>query len=129
MNLLAVACGVRRDLGGFPTGAPRSFEVFANLLASGTGCIEVFLRVALDLRGTAPACRDFVTELAQFVGQLGLIYGCCKLLGGEEALRLDCARLAIVALRDIENDSVSIQLWADLPIARTGCIVLKLGGD
>jgi hypothetical protein len=50
------------------------------------------------------------------------------LLGGEEALRLDCARLAIVALRDIENDRVSMQLWRDIPIDRTGCIVLELGG-
>jgi hypothetical protein len=50
------------------------------------------------------------------------------LLGGEEALRLDCARLAIVARGDIENDRVSMQLWRDITIDRTGCIVLKLGG-
>jgi hypothetical protein len=51
------------------------------------------------------------------------------LLGGEEALRLDCPRLAIVAFRDIENDCVSVQLWRDIPIDRAGCIVLKFGDD
>ena len=44
-------------------------------------------------------------------------------------MRLDCARLAIVALRDIENDRVSMQLWRDIPVDRTGGIVLELGGD
>ena len=43
-------------------------------------------------------------------------------------MRLDGARLAVVALRDIENYRVSMQLWRDIPIDRTGCIVLKLGG-
>jgi hypothetical protein len=66
--------------------------------------------------------------VSEAVSQLGLIDRRGKLLGGEEALRLDCARLAIVALRDIENDRVSMQLWRDIPIDRTGCIVLKLGG-
>src|SRR5277367_948616 len=110
MNFLAVARGVRRDLGGFPPGAPRSFEVFANLLAPGTGCIKVFLRIALDLGGSAPACRNFVTELAQLIGKLGLIYCCGKLLRGEKALRLDGTRLAGVALSDVENNRMGVQL-------------------
>src|SRR5438270_2137180 len=129
MNFLAVAGRVRSDLGSFLPRAARAFEVFTNLLASGAGCVEIFLCVSLDLRRSAPPCRDFVTELPQFVGQLGLVDSRGKLLRGEEALRLDCARLAIVALRDIKNDRVSMQLWRDIPIDRTGCVVLKLGGD
>src|SRR4029077_11755112 len=115
MDLLAVASRVRRDLGGFLAGAACAFEVFTNLLASGTGCVEVFLGIALDLRGAASPCRDVVTQLPQFVGQLGLIDRRRKLLRGEEALRLDGARLAIVALRDIENDRVGMQLWSNIP--------------
>ena len=128
MNFLAITGRVRSDLGSFLPRAARAFEVFTNLLASGAGCVEIFLCVSFDLRSTAPPCRNFITKFAEAVSQLGLINSRGKLLGGEEALRLDCARLAIVALRDIENDRVSMQLWRDIPIDRTGCIVLKLGG-
>src|SRR5580698_4899639 len=129
MNFLAVTGRVRSDLGSFLPRAARAFEVFTNLLASGAGCVEIFLCVSIDLWSTAPPCRDFVTKLSEAVSQLGLIDRRGKLLGGEEALRLDCARLAIVALRDVENDRVSMQLWRDIPIDRTGGIVLKLGRD
>src|SRR5438132_7203801 len=98
MNLLAVTGQVRGDLGSFLPGTACAFEVLTNLLAPGTGCVEVFLRVAFDLRRTAPPSGDFVTELAQTVRQIGLIDGRGKLLRGEEALRLDSARLAVVAL-------------------------------
>ena len=63
MNLFAVARRVRGDLGSLLSRAARAFEVLANLLAAGTGCVEVFLRVALNFGGTAPPCRDFITEL------------------------------------------------------------------
>src|SRR5580692_7413104 len=128
MDLLAVPRRVRSDLGSFFSRAPGAFKVLTNLLAPGTGSVEIFLCVSLDLRSTAPPCRNFVTKLSEAVSQLGLIDRRGKLLGGEEALRLDCARLAIVAFRDIENERVSMQLWCHIPIDRTGCIVLKLGG-
>src|SRR4029077_6065377 len=129
MNFLAVTGRVRSDLGSFLPRAARAFEVFTNLLASGTGCVEIFLCVSLDLRSTTPPCRNFVTKLSEVVSQLGLIDRRGKLLGGEEALRLNCARLAIVALRDIENDRVSMQLWRDIAIDGAGGIVLELGDD
>ena len=121
MNFFAVARGVRRDLRGFLPRPTRALEILPNLLAAGAGCIEVFLCEAFDLRGTAPACcRNFVTELAQFVGQLRLIDGCGELLRGEEALRLDGTRLAVVPLSNVENDRVGVQLWRDIAINRTG---------
>jgi hypothetical protein len=76
MDLLAVASKVRCDLGGFLAGAACAFEVFTNLLAPGTGCVEVFLGITLDLRSTASPCCDLVTKLANSVGQFGLINGC-----------------------------------------------------
>src|SRR5208337_2017266 len=117
------------DFGGLFSCAARASEVFTNLLAARTGCVEILLRVSLDLWGAASSSRNLITELAQFVGQLGLIDGRGELLRGEEAVRLNGAGLAVVALRDIENDSVSVQLWRDIAIDRAGCIVLKLGGD
>src|SRR5208282_547173 len=80
MNLLAVARRVRSDLGSFLPGPACALKVLTNLLAAGTGCVEVFLRVSLNLGRAAPPCRNFVTELAQTVGQLGLIDRRCKLL-------------------------------------------------
>src|SRR5579864_5384350 len=129
MHSLAVTCRVRSDLGSFLSRAASAFEVRTNLLAPGAGCVEIFLRVPLDLRVTAPPCRDFVTKLAEPVRQLRLVDGRGKLLGGEEALRLNRARLAIVALGDIENDCVCVQLWRDVAIDGAGGIVLELGGD
>src|ERR1022692_3317720 len=129
MNLLAVPSGVRSDLGSFLSRAASAFQVFTDLLAAGTRCVEILLRVALDLRRTAPPCRNFVTELAQPVRQLGLIDGSGKLLRSEEALRLNRAMLAIAALGNVENNRVCVQLWGDIAIDRAGCIVLKLGGD
>src|SRR5579863_552779 len=96
MNFFAVTGRVRSDLGSFLPRAARAFEVLTNLLAPGTGSVEVFLCVSLDLRSTAPPRRNFVTKLSEPVSQLGLIDRRGKLLGGEEAVRLDCARLAIV---------------------------------
>src|SRR5580692_11030106 len=129
MNLLAVPRRVRSDLGSFFPRAARAIKILTNLLAPGTGSVEVFLRVALDLRRTAPPSGDFVTELAQTVGQLGLIDGRGELLRGEETLRLDGARRAVVALRNVENHGVRVQLWRDITIDWAGGVVLKLGGD
>ena len=72
-------------------------------MAAGARCVEVFLGVSLNLRGTAPARRDLVAELTQTVSQLRLIDGRGKLLRGEETVWLDGARLPTVALGDIEN--------------------------
>src|SRR5580698_4508872 len=129
MNFLAVTGRVRSDLGRFLPRAARAFEVFTNLLASGAGCVEIFLCVSVNLRGAAPPCRNFVTKLAEAVHQLGLIDRRRKLLGGEETLRLNRARLAVVALGDVENHRVCVKLWRDIAIDRTGGVVLKLGGD
>jgi len=74
---------------------------------------------------TTPPSGDFVTESAQTVGQLGLIDGRGELLRGEEALRLNSARLAVVALGNVENDCVCVKLRGDVAINGPGCIVFK----
>ena len=129
MDLFAVASRVRRDLGSFFSGAACAFEVFTNLLAARTGCVEVFLGVALDLRSAASPCCNLVPQLAHSVGQLGLIDGRGKLLRGKEAVRLDRARLAVVAFGDVENHRMGVQLWRDIAVDRASGIVLKLGSD
>src|SRR5260370_14690131 len=124
MNFLAVTRGVRGDLSSFLPGATRAFEVLTNLLAAGTGCIEILLRVALNLGRAAPPCCDFVTELADPVSQLGLIDSRSKLLRGEKALWLDGAGLPVVALGHVENACMRMQLRRDIAINRAGRIML-----
>src|SRR5579859_3540894 len=111
MDLLAVASRVRCDFRGFLARAACAFEIFTNLLASGTGCVEVFLGIALDLGSAASPCCDLVTELAYSVGQFGLINGRGKLLRGKEAVRLNRPWLAVVALGEVEYHHVRVQLW------------------
>src|ERR1700720_4548268 len=108
--------------------AARAFEVLTNLLAARTGCVEVFLPIPFDPGRPPPARRNLVSELAQFVGEFGLINGGGELLRGEDALRLDGARLAVVALGDLENNRMRVQLGRDIAVDWAGCIVLKLGG-
>ena len=58
-----------------------------------------------------------------------MIDGSGELLRSEEALRLNRARLAIVALGDVENNRVGMQLRRNIAIDRARGIVLELGGD
>jgi hypothetical protein len=51
------------------------------------------------------------------------------LLRGEEALRLNCPRLAIGSLSDVENDRVRVQLRRNVAIDWAGGIVLELRDD
>ena len=129
MNLFAVARGVRGDLGGLFSGAAGALQIFTNLLAARAGCVEILLRVALDLRRAAAANGDLVAKLAKPVGQLRLIDGRGKLLRCEKALRLDGAGLAVLALGDIEDDGMGMKLRRNVTIDRAGGVMLELGGN
>lgn len=94
MNLLAIPRRMRGDLGSLLPRTARAFEVFANLLAPGTGCVEVFLCVAFDLWSASSARSNFVSKLAQPVGQLGLIDGRGELLPSWLPSKQSLSRLA-----------------------------------
>ena len=126
VNFFAVAGGVRGDLCGLFAGAARALQILTNLLAARTRCVEILLRVALDLRRAAAASGDLVTELAKPVGQLGLIDGGGELLRREQALRLNGAGLAVVALGHVEDDRVGVQLRRNVTIHGAGGIMLEL---
>ena len=69
-----------RYFGGFLTVVSNLFEVLANLLTAWAGRVEIFLRVALNLWGAAPPTFNFISKLAQTVGQFGLVNGRGELL-------------------------------------------------
>ena len=129
MDFFAVARGVRGDLGGLLPGAACALKILTNLLAARAGCVKVLLRVALDFRRAAAANGDLVTKLAKPVGQLRLINGGGELLRGEETLRLDGSRLAILPLGHVEDDCMGMKLRRNVTIDRAGGVVFKLRGD
>ena len=129
MNLFAVARGVRGDLGRLLPGAAGALQILANLLAARAGCVQILLRVALDFRRAAAANGDLVAKLAKPVSQLRLIDGRGELLRCEKALRLDCAGLAVLALGDIEDDGMGMELRRNITIDRAGGVVLELRGN
>src|SRR5208282_2221198 len=59
----------------------------------------------------------------------GLINGTSELLRCEEALRLNGARLAAIALGYVENNRMGMELRRDIAIDRAGGIVFELCGD
>ena len=58
-----------------------------------------------------------------------MIDGRGELLRSEEAMWLNGARLAAIALGHIEDDGMGMKLWRDIAVYRAGRIVLKLGCD
>src|SRR5580700_5090663 len=116
MNLIMVACRMRGDFRGLFSVTAGAFQILSYLLASRTRCVKILLGVAFDLRGAASSSGDFIAKLSQPVGQLRLIDGRGKLLRSEEALRLQCAVLAVLALGDVEDDRVGVELWSGVAI-------------
>ncbi len=86
-DLLSIAGVVRRDLRGLRPGETAAATGLFDLLAARAGGIKILLRVAFDVRRSAPARLDLVAESAELVGEMGLIDGGGELL----ALERDCA--------------------------------------
>ena len=120
---------MRGNLGSLPSTAAGTLHILTNLLTPRAGSVEVFLGIALDLWRSASANGDFIAEILQAVSEFGLIDGGRELLRSEKALRLDRPRLTILALGQIENDRMGMELWRNIPIHWTSCIVLEFGGD
>ena len=129
VNFLAVARRMGGNFGGLFPVAAGTLQVFTDLLAAGTRCVKVLLRVALDLRRAASSRGDLVAELAQPVGQLRLINGRGELLRSEETLRLQGAVFPRLALRDIEDDGVGMELRSGVAVHGPGGVMLEFGGN
>jgi hypothetical protein len=100
-----------------------------DLLAAGTGSVQILLRIAFDLRCASFPCLDFIAEIAKLIGQFRLIDSGGKLLAVEKTFRLDGACGAILALRHIEDDGVGVKLGSGVAIDRAGGVMLELCRD
>src|SRR5580658_6024135 len=126
MNFLMVACRVCGDFRRLFSVTAGALQILSYLLATRTRCVKILLGVALDLRRAASTSGDFIAKLSQPVGQLRLIDGRGKLLRSEEALRLKGAVLAVLALGDVEDDRVGVELWSGVALHGPGGVMLEL---
>src|SRR5580658_1861151 len=109
--------------------SPDLLQMILDLFSSRTGCIQIFLRVALDLGLTVFAAVDLVAESLQANRKVRTINAGRILLRLEKASLLKRPRLAALALGQIENDGMRVKLWCGIPIHRAGGIVLEGGSD
>ena len=109
--------------------SPDLLQVILDLFSSRTGCIEVFLRVALDLGLTVLAAFDLIAQPLQAHGKLGTVDTGRILLRLEKTPLLQCPRLALLTFGQIENDSMRMKLRCGIPIHRTSSVMLEGGGN
>ena len=125
LDLLWIACRVRSNFCRLAARVPGSFQISADLLTTRTRCVEILLRVSLDLRCPTSAGRNLVTEPTQVIGQLRLVDRRRKLLGSEKSMGLNSASLAVLSYGQIENDGVGMKLRSNITIDRTCRIVFE----
>jgi hypothetical protein len=104
-------------------------QVSLDLFSPWTGCIEILLRVALNLRLAMLAAFDFIAQPLQTHGKLGTVHTGRILLRLEKASLLKRPRLAVLTLGHIENDRMSMKLRRSVAIHRTGSVMLEGGGN
>ena len=129
MNRLAVPRAMGRNLCRARAFSSNLLQVTLDLFSSWTGCIQIFLRVALDLGLTVFAAFDLVAQPVKARGKLGTIHTGRILLRLEKTSLLKRPRLAVLTLGHIENDGMSMKLGRSIPIYRAGSIMLEGGND
>src|SRR4029079_1848694 len=73
------------------------------------------------------AAFDFIAQLFKTQCQFRTVHGCHISLRNEDLVRLQSASLAVVPLRHIEDDGVSVQLRSRVSVHRPGSVVLECG--
>src|SRR5208337_5315818 len=109
--------------------SPDLLQMILDLFSSRTGCIQIFLRVALDLGLTVFAAVDLVAESLQPNRKVRTINAGRILLRLEKAPLLKRTCLAVLTLGHVENDRMSMKLRRSIPVHRTGSVMLEGGGN
>src|SRR5208282_4644846 len=129
MNLLTVPRAMGSNLCRARAFSSNLLQVPLDLFSPRTGCIEILLRVALNLRLAMLAAFDLIAQPLQTHGKLGTVHTGRILLRLEKAALLQRPRLAVLALGHIENDGMRMKLRRSIPVHRAGGVVLEGGGD
>ena len=108
MQFLVVPRSMRCDLSCACAIPPYLLQMFFDLLAARTRRVKILLGIAFDLWLSVLAGLDLVSQPLKPDGKLRTIHTRHIMLGLEEASLLECAGLAVLALGDIEDDSMSV---------------------
>ena len=121
-GLLTIArrmCGDLRGLWSLETGA---LHLLFDLLRAWARRVKVRLRIALYFRCAALAWLDLVAQLAKVMGQHRLIDGGRIVLRLKECPLLDGARRTVLALGDIEDDGMRVELGRGVAVHRPSAV-------
>jgi len=129
-QLLAVAGAMGGDLPGRRAVDPLLPFVILHLLPSRTRRLQILPRVALDLRLAILAALDLVTQLLKTCGQLRAVDRRAVVLRGVQLVRLHRTGLPVLALGDVEDHSMRVELRRGIPRDRPRRVVLEgRGGE
>src|SRR5208282_4244154 len=124
---LSAARLMRRDLRGLGSAPTLFFQVLLDLTAAWTRCLHVLPRVAFDFGLAARTLLDFVTQIFQTQAQLRAIDGRRVLLRTVKLSRSRRARVAVGALRHIEEHHMRVELGGGVTFHGPARVVLELG--
>src|SRR5271168_918037 len=100
-----------------------------DLFPARTRCVEIFLRVALDLRLTMLTAFDFVAQAMQPHGKLGAVHAGRILLRLKQTALLKSAGLTVLAFGHIEDNGMGVKLRSGIAVNRAGGVMLEGSGD
>ena len=103
--------------------------VILHLLPARTRRLQIFPRVTLDLRLSVLAALQLVAELLQARCQLRAVDCRAVVLRGVQLMRLHGAGLPVLALGDIEDNGVGVELRRGVAIDGPGRVVLERRGS
>src|SRR5260370_33907444 len=115
-DCLSIEGIVSSDLSCFGTAESTAGDSFHDLLTAWTRCIQIVLRVPLDLGSPALSGFDLVAEPSELMRKVRLINRGCETLRVEEASLLKCSNPSVLAFRHIEDHDVRMQLGTRIPI-------------
>ncbi len=130
LQLLFVPCAVRCNLSRRCTVNSLLPFVILHLLPSRTRRLQILPRVALDLRLAVLAALQLVAELLQARCQLRAIDRRTVMLRSIKLMRLHGAGLPVLALGDVKDNGMGVELRRRIAIDGTGRVVLEgRGGE
>jgi hypothetical protein len=129
MKLLAVAGAMRGNLRRARTLSADLLQVFFDLDTTRARCLQILLRVALDLRLAMLAAFNLIAYALKSHCKLGAVHAGRILLRLKQAALLQCACLPIVTLGHVENDRVRVKLGRGIAIYGASGVMLEGRGD